>query len=320
MAAPRLLDQVRTVARLKHLSLSTERAYVNWIKRYILYQRKRRPAEMGEAEMRGFLSDPAVNRRVAASTQTVAVSALLFLYRDVLRVELSYVSGIERAKRPRRLPVVFSRTETHSVLSRLTGTHHLAAGLLYGAGLRLMECLRLRVKDVDFAASQINVRAGKGEKDRVTVLPQALSRPLQEHLARVKLLHEDDLRQGYGEAALPYAPARKYPGAAREWGWQYVFPSAKLSRDPRAGIGRRHHISADNVQRAIKRAIRQAGMAKRGSCHTLRHSFATHLIESGYDIRTVQELLGHSDVRTTMLYTHVLNRGGRGAHSPLDAG
>jgi integron integrase len=318
MDKPKLLDRVHTVARLRHLSLGTERTYSDWIKRFILFHKKRHPERMGAEEIRQFLSHLAVEGKVAASTQNVALCALLFLYRDVLGAELPYVEGITRAKRPARVPVVFTRAEVDNLMSRLSGTYKLVAGLLYGSGLRLTEAVRLRVKDVDFEYMEILVRDGKGEKDRRTILPRPLAGPLRRHLERVKLLHENDLREGLGEVYLPYALARKYPAAAREWAWQYVFPSAKLSADPRSGVTRRHHASADSVQREVKRAVRAAGITKHGGCHTLRHSFATHLLEDGYDLRTIQELLGHSDVRTTQIYTHVLNKGGRGARSPLE--
>ncbi len=315
---PKLLDQVRAVARMRHLSIRTEQAHIQWIRRYILFHGKRHPQEMGEAEIRGFISDLAVNGEISASTQTVALSALLFLYRDVLKKELPYVSNIERARRPKRLPVVFTRAEVKKVLAGLSGSHSLVAGLLYGSGLRLMECLRLRVKDLDFTYGQLTVRNGKGDKDRVTMLPESLRQPLERHLKKTKLLHDEDLEAGGGEVYLPYALARKYPQAAKEWGWQYDFPTAKRSVDPRSGKERRHHVSDASVQDAVKKAIRLAGLVKRGSCHTFRHSFATHLLEDGYDVRTIQELLGHKDIRTTMIYTHVLNRGGRGVRSPLD--
>ncbi|MGI9065090.1 MAG: integron integrase [Pyrinomonadaceae bacterium] len=314
----KLLDQVREVIRMKHYSIRTEQAYVDWIKRYIFFHDKRHPEDMSEIEIRAFISDLASKKRVAASTQTVALSALLFLYRDVLKKNLPYVEGIERAKKPERLPVVFTQSEVREVLARLDGINHLIASLLYGAGLRLMDALRLRVKDIDFERTEILVRAGKGEKDRVTMLPAAVAGPLQDHLKRVEILHQADLRHGHGEVYLPYALERKYPNAAKEWKWQYVFPAPRISLDPRTGNRRRHHRSEDSVQRAVTRAVREAALIKRGSCHTFRHSFATHLLESGYDIRTVQELLGHKDVRTTMIYTHVLNRGGFGVRSPLD--
>jgi integron integrase len=318
MSSPRLLDQVRTVIRVKHFSLSTERAYVSWIRRFILFHHKRHPKEMAEPEIRQFISHLAVDAKISASTQTVALSALLFLYREVLKQELPYIANIERAKPSKILPVVFTRREVQAVLTRLDGTHYLVACLLYGSGLRLMEAVRLRVKDIDFERNEIMVREGKGAKDRVTMLPGVARDLLQAHLQRVRALHRADLQEGFGKVYLPFALAKKDPGAATEWGWQYVFPALKRSQDPRSGIERRHHLSADHIQRAVKTAIRLAQVNRNGSCHTLRHSFATQLLEDGYDIRTVQELLGHKDVRTTMIYTHVLNRGGRGVRSPLD--
>jgi integron integrase len=320
MSQPKLLDQVRAVARLKHFSFSTEQAYVHWIRRFILFHSKRHPLDMGEQEIRHFLSNLATNLNVASSTQTVALSALLFLYKDVLKKDLPRISDIERSNRPKKLPVVFTPDEVKAVIQRLSGIYWIMANLLYGSGLRLMECVRLRVKDLDFHYNQIAVRSGKGEKDRITILPQAVKEPLRKHLAKVRLLHEEDLLDGFGEVYLPYALDRKYPNADKEWGWQYVFPASRRSIDPRSGKQRRHHISEDMLQRAVRSAIRQTGIAKPGNCHTFRHSFATHLIEEGYDIRTVQELLGHSDVRTTMIYTHVLNRGGRAVKSPVDRG
>jgi integron integrase len=314
----KLLNEVRSVLRMRHLSLRTEQAYVQWIRRFILFHNKRHPAEMGESEIRQFISDLAVNAKISASTQTVALSALLFLYRDVLKKELPYVSHIERAQQRKKLPVVFTRDEVKAVLKQMTGTNQLITSLLYGSGVRLMECLRLRVKDIDLGYNQILVRDGKGEKDRITLLPVSLKTSLVRHLQKVKLLHEEDREAGFGEVYLPHALERKYPHAARQWGWQYVFPAVGRSADPRTGRVRRHHISDNAVQVAVKKAVRAAGVNKPGSCHTFRHSFATHLLEDGYDIRTVQELLGHKDVRTTMIYTHVLNRGGRGVRSPLD--
>jgi integron integrase len=313
-----LLDQVREVARFKHLSLRTEEAYLHTIKRYILFHNKQHPSNMGPGEIRAYLSHLAADGHVTASTQNVALAALLFLYRDVLQIELPAIENIERARRPAKLPVVFTRNEVNALLRQLSGNQYLMASLLYGSGLRLMECLRLRVKDIDFEYQQLMVRAGKGGGDRVTILPRALEPALQRHLAMTKLLHEDDLANGYGSVYLPNALGRKYPSASKEWGWQYVFPAGTRSIDPRTGIVRRHHVSEDALQRAVKGAIKRAGITKPGSCHTLRHSFATHLLEDGYDIRTVQELLGHKDVRTTMIYTHVLNRGGRAVRSPLD--
>src|ERR1041385_844149 len=273
---------------------------------------------MGEVEIREFISDLAVNHGISASTQTVALSALLFLYRDVLKQELPYVSNIERARKPKRLPVVFTRDETKRILANLEGTHWLVAGLLYGSGLRLMECLRLRVKDIDSTYGQITVRDGKGEKDRITMLPTRLKEPLVRHLQKARLLYQDDLAAGYGEVFLPYALATKYPNEPKQLGWQYVFPAPHRSTDPRSGKERRHHLSETTIQKAVRNAIRNTRISKHGSCPTFRHSFATHLLEEGYDIRTVQELLGHKDVRTTMIYTHVLNRGGRGVKSPID--
>lgn len=304
--------------RLKHYSLRTEQAYLDWIRRFIRFHGRRHPREMGAAEVGAFLTHLAVEGKVAASTQNQAKSALLFLYRQVLDCELPWLDNVERAKAPKRLPVVLTQTEVQALLTRLRGTHWLLASLLYGAGLRLMEGLRLRVKDVDFKRKEILVRDGKGFKDRVTMLPMALVEPLRAHLERVRELHRRDLAAGLGAVYLPYALERKYPNAACEWIWQYVFPSIKLAVDPRSGETRRHHVQDQALQRAVKQAVRDADLSKPATPHTLRHSFATHLLEGGYDIRTVQELLGHSDVSTTMIYTHVLNKGGRGVVSPLD--
>ena len=316
--SPRLLDQVRQVARLKHLSIHTENSYTHYIRQYILFHGKRHPREMGISEIRAYLSHLAVEGHVAASTQNVARCALLFLYKQVLHIDLPHLDQIEPAKRPARIPLVFSRQEIKSLFRYLEGTPLLLASLLYGSGLRLIECLRLRVKDIDFDYQQIIVRDGKGRKDRVTMLPTSLNESLKLQLERVKLLHNQDIAQGFGAVYLPDALERKYPNANRELGWQYLFPAAKLSVDPRSNQTRRHHLGEKVLQRAIKNAIHQAGLNKNGSCHTLRHSFATHLLEEGYDIRTIQELLGHEDVRTTMIYTHVLNRGGKGIKSPLE--
>ena len=319
LAVPlRLLDQVRARIRFKHYSIRTEQAYVDWIRRFIRHFGKRHPKDMGADEVQVFLTHLAVAGRVAASTQNQAKSALLFLYKEVLAVELPWLDKVEAAKTPKRLPVVLTRNGVMSVLGCLEGSHALIARLLYGTGLRIMEGLRLRVKDVDFSRHEILVRDGKGAKDRVTMLPASLVPALREHLDRVRELHRQDLAAGHGEVYLPYALDRKYPVAAREWMWQYVFPTNSLSVDPRSGVVRRHHVQDQSVQRAIRQAVRDAGIDKPATPHTLRHSFATHLLESGYDIRTVQELLGHSDVSTTMIYTHVLNRGGRGVASPLD--
>ncbi len=317
-AKPSLLDAVRHCLRLRHYSIRTEQAYVKCIKSFILFHRKRHPREMGVEEIRQYLSHLATKGQVAASTQNQALCALLFLYREVLEVELPLIDGIVRAKRPKRVPVVLTREEVERILSLMKEPYRLMASLLYGAGLRLMECVRLRVKEVDFSYRQITVRDGKGEKDRRTVLPTSLLQPLQLQLKYARLLHEEDTRNGHGRVYLPYALSRKYPNAATEWGWQWVFPAKKLSVDPRTGEVRRHHASEDMLQAEVKKAVLSSGLAKRVSCHTFRHSFATHLLESGYDIRTVQELLGHSSVETTQIYTHVLNKGGRGVKSPLD--
>ena len=315
---PKLLDQVRDVIRRKHFSLRTERIYCDWIRRYILYHQKRHPLEMGRGEITAFLTHLARAGQVAASTQNQALSALLFLYREVFEREIGWLDGLERAKRPVRLPVVLTRDEARRVFLKLGGRHRLMAGLLYGSGLRLMECVRLRVKDVDFGYLKITVREGKGGKDRVTMLPVNLARALERELVKVRAQHEEDLARGLGEVYLPNALARKFPGAAKEWAWQYVFPSSRVSSDPRTGKQRRHHTDESVLQGAVKRAVRAAGITKAATCHTFRHSFATHLLENGYDIRTVQELLGHKDVSTTMIYTHVLNRPGLGVRSPLD--
>ncbi len=315
---PKLLDQVRDVIRRKHFSLRTERIYCDWIRRFILFHQKKHPQEMGEPEVTEFLSHLARDGLVAASTQNQALSSILFLYREVLGRQIGWLDGLERAKRPVRLPVVLTREEARRVFLNLHGRHRLMAGLLYGSGLRLMECVRLRVKDVDFGYLQITVREGKGGKDRVTMLPVNLARALERELTKVRAQHEEDIERGLGEVYLPNAVARKYPHAAREWAWQYVFPSSRLSIDPRTGQKRRHHTDESVLQTAVKQAVRSAGISKPATCHTLRHSFATHLLENGYDIRTVQELLGHRDVSTTMIYTHVLNRPGIGVRSPLD--
>jgi len=314
----KLLDQVRDAIRLKHYSYKTEQSYVAWIRRYILFHNKRHPQEMGTEEVEAFLTHLAVTENVAASTQNQALSAVLFLYRYVLQQPLTENVDAIRAKRSKHLPTVLTVAEVKAVLGAMTGTPQLMAELLYGTGMRLNEGLRLRVKDVDFGQQQIIVRDTKGNQDRVTVLPQRIVERLQAHLVLIRHQHQRDLDQGYGQVYLPYALERKYPNADRDWIWQYVFPASTRSKDPRSGIVRRHHLDPSIIQKAIKAAIRQVGIAKKASCHTLRHSFATHLLENGYDIRTVQELLGHKDVKTTMIYTHVLNRGGLGVRSPLD--
>ncbi len=315
---PRLLEQLRARIRRLGLALRTEYAYVAWARRFILANGKRHPAEMGAAEVEAFLTDLANRGKVSASTQNQALSALLFLYREVLGQQLPWMEDIRRAKRPERLPVVLSRDEVAALLDALNGVPWLMASLLYGAGLRLMECLRLRVQDIDFARREILVRHGKGGKDRRTMLPTLCIDALHVQLAHAQRIHQRDVAAGFGAVWLPHALARKYRSADREWCWQYVFPSMSRSRDPRDGIERRHHLDEGGLQRAVKVAVRRAGIDKYATCHTLRHSFATHLLESGSDIRTIQELLGHSDVATTMIYTHVLNRGGAGVISPLD--
>jgi integron integrase len=315
---PRLLDRVRDTIRRKHYSIRTEQAYVDWIRRFILFHDKRHPADLGAVELEAFLTDLAVTREVTASTQNQAQSAILFLYREVLGLDRAWLGGVTRAKIPTKLPVVLTVDEVVAVLRNLRGTHALIGRLLYGTGLRILEALRLRVKDVEFARKEILIRDGKGFKDRITMLPHGLIGPLRTHLSDVAITHQQDLNDGFGAVWLPFALARKYPLAPREWAWQYVFPSDRRSRDPRSGVIRRHHIQDQAFQRAMRQAVRDAGIHKPATPHTMRHSFATHLLESGYDIRTVQELLGHSNVSTTMIYTHVLNRGGRGVVSPLD--
>jgi integron integrase len=315
---PRLLDRVRLALRARHGSRRTEKAYVAWIRRYILFHGKRHPAEMGAAEITQFLSALAVEQNVAASTQNQALSALLFLYRSVLEQELPWLDGVVRAKRAARLPVVLTREEVRAVLRELHGPPRLMAILLYGAGLRVLECARLRVKDVDFGTNQLVVRGGKGDRDRVTMLPGTVKADLAQHLERVRSQHARDLQHGAGWVELPWALARKYPSAGREWAWQWVFPATRIYVDRVTGQRRRHHLHETVLQRAVKEAVRRAGIPKPATCHTFRHSFATHLLEDGHDIRTVQELLGHCDVSTTMIYTHVLNQGPAGVRSPAD--
>src|SRR5437870_2745576 len=318
MAEGKLLEQVSDIARFRHLSLRTEQAYLKWIKRYILFHQKRHPKDLNDEHIRQFLTHLAVKEKVAAPTQNQAFHALLFLYRHVLKQESPEIKGVERAPESRRLPVVFTKEEANAVIAHMRGAEKLIASLLYGSGLRIMEAVRLRIKDLDFGRNEVTVRDGKGEKDRLTMLPHSLAPALQVQVEAVKQLHEHDLKRGYGEVYLPYALERKYTSAAKDFIWQYLFPADKLSMDPRSDKTRRHHVNEQNVQRAVKTAVRKAGVRKNGTCHAFRHSFATHLLEDGYDIRTVQELLGHKDVRTTMIYTHVLNKGGRGVRSPLD--
>ena len=319
MTKPRLIDQVRNVLRVHHYSVRTEDNYIQWIKRYIFFHNKRHPREMGEKEIRSFLTHLAVDKHVSASTQNQALSALLFLYKKVLQIELEWIDDVVRAKRPKRLPVVLTKGEVDSLLNAMTGTSSIVVRLLYGTGMRLMEAVRLRIQDVDFEQNQIVVRSGKGDKDRITMLPSSMTDELLQHFQKVRDLHNTDLEEGYGRVYLPFALDRKYPNAGLEYGWQYCFPSMKRSVNPRTGQVGRHHINEKNIGRSIKTAARRVGIYKRVSSHTMRHSFATHLLENGYDIRTVQELLGHKDVSTTMIYTHVLNKGGRGVRSPLDA-
>ena len=316
---PKLLDRVREAIRTRHYSRRTEEAYVGWIRRFILHHNKKHPAAMGADEVNAFLSHLAVAQNVSASTQAQALSALVFLYRHVLDDPLPWLDAIVRATRPARLPVVLSRAEVGALLSRIHGPERLVASVLYGGGLRLLQALRLRVKDVDFGANLLAVRQGKGDKDRRTMLPESLRSALREQIAEVRRIHRQDLANGLGDVWLPEALSRKYPGAGRELAWQYVFPASRISIDPREGVRRRHHLDESAVQRAMKSAVRAAEIHKQAGCHTLRHSFATHLLEDGYDIRTIQELLGHADVKTTMIYTHVLQRaGGRGVRSPMD--
>jgi len=325
---PKLLDQVRAKLRLQHASIRTEEAYIQWITRFILFHKKRHPREMGSAELEAFLTHLAVDRQVSASTQNQAFSALLYLYQQVLNIELPRLDAL-RARRPERVPVVLSLEEVRAILDRMRGRERLMVELLYGTGMRLLECCRLRVKDVDFARNQILVRDTKGDKDRVVPLPQRIKEALREQVETVRAIHAKDLAAGYGRVWLPFALEEKYPHAGREFGWQYLFPSTRLSLDPRRSTDTRegqsappermrHHIHENNLQKAVRKAVLAAGMVKHVSCHTFRHSFATHLLEGGADIRTVQELLGHADVSTTMIYTHVMNKGPLGVVSPLD--
>jgi len=314
---PRLLDQVRDAIRARHYSHRTERAYAGWIRRFVLFHALRHPKDMGGAEVTAFLTHLAVERRVSASTQNQAMSALLFLYKHVLEVDLPWLDDVVRAKRPQRLPVVLSRAEVKLVLAELRGTEKLVASLLYGSGMRLLECLRLRVQDVDLERGELMIRDGKGGKDRLTLLPESLRDAVRKQLENARRTHQRDRGLGGVSVELPEAVERKYPNAGVDWAWQWVFPASR-THETAGGGRRRHHLHASVVQREMRSAVIRAGVQRRASCHTLRHSFATHLLEAGYDIRTIQELLGHKDVSTTMIYTHVLNRGGRGVKSPLD--
>ena len=315
---PRFLEQVANACRVKHLAYRTEQSYVSWVKRFILFHNKRHPRDMGPVEVRAFLTHLAVNRRVSASTQNQALNAIVFMYREVVRRDPGEFGEVARAKRPRRLPTVLTKDEVKRVLTHLEGTYGLMARLLYGTGMRLMECVRLRIKDVDFTSGTITVRSGKGDKDRVTVLPEALRDQLHSHIERLRGLYAEDRERNLAGVELPQAFAVKSPNAGVSWPWQWVFPARDISRDPRSGIIRRHHVLEDGLQRAVKRAVQLARLNKPASCHTFRHSFATHLLESGADIRSVQELLGHSDVSTTQIYTHVMAKPGLGIRSPLD--
>ena len=314
----KFLDQVRDVLRVKHYAYRTEKAYVFWIRRFILFHEKKHPSEMNSKQIQKFLTHLAVESNVSASTQNQALNALIFLYKKVLNIDLTDPIEAVRARRPTRLPVVLSKPQAFKIIDMISGESQLIVKLLYGSGLRLMECLRLRVKDVDFSMNQILVRQGKGGKDRATVLPENIQEPLQMHLKKVKAIHEDDCRRGFGHVNLPGALARKYPNASRQWAWQFVFPSRSLCKDPRSGEIRRHHLHESCVRKALKKAVTLADIHKPVGCHCFRHSFATHLLTDGYDIRTVQELLGHKDVSTTMIYTHVLNKGARAVRSPID--
>ncbi len=313
-----LLTGVKKEIRLRGYSYRTEQAYVGWVRRFIRFHNRKHPTELGKSEIEDFLSYLAIDLKVAASTQNQALNGLLFMYRHVLKSPMPQLDEVVRSKRPKRLPVVLNRREVKQILDFLEGWHWLVVALLYGAGLRVMEALRLRVKDVDFAKRSIIIREGKGNKDRITVLPTGLMEPLSRHLKNIERQHAQDLAKGFGNVALPFALARKYPGAEKKWSWQWVFPALRRSMDPRTGVYARHHLSASAVNKQLREASRRCGIIKNVSCHTFRHSFATHLLEEGYDIRTVQELLGHKDLATTMIYTHVLNRGGRGVISPLD--
>ena len=315
---PKLLDRMRLAIRTRHYSRRTEEAYIGWVRRYVRFHGTRHPAELEPSAVASYLTHLANEARVSASTQSQALSALLFLYRDVLEKDFGWLEGVVRAKRPKRLPVVLSRDEVRALLAQLDGTRWLLANLLYGAGLRLLEACTLRVKDVDLGQRQLVVRGGKGARDRVTLLPDLLIEPLTQHLAKTSAAHQRDLGAGCGRVSLPHQLAAKYPNAESEWLWQWVFPASRLYWDAGAATWRRHHVHESVLQRAVREASIRAAITKRVSCHTLRHSFATHLLEDGYDIRTVQELLGHKDVSTTMIYTHVLTRGGRGVRSPAD--
>lgn len=316
---PKVMDQLRAALRSRHYSPRTEQAYTMWVRRFLHFHNLRHPAEMCDDEINEFVTHIAVEQKVSASTQTQALSALIFFYRNVIGYNVGELSGLVRAKKSRRLPVVLTRDEVRAVLDRLEGDKWLMASLMYGSGLRLMECLSIRVQDLDFARGELTVRSGKGAKDRTTMLPESVYVPMREHLTVVKRIHKQDLADGWGRVVVPDALAYKYPSAPGEWRWQWAFPQERRWRDPKTGAQGRHHVHESIVQRTMRHAVQSSGITKHAGCHTLRHSFATHLLEAGYDIRTIQELLGHKDVSTTMIYTHVLNKGGRGVRSPLDA-
>lgn len=316
--SPRLLDQVRSVIRTMHYSYKTEKTYIHWIKRFIFFHNKKHPIDMSEKEINEFLTHLAVKGKVSSSTQNQALCAIIFLYKHVIKKEIGDLGNMVWAKKPKKIPVVFTRREVKMIIEQLSGVYRIMANLLYGAGLRLTECLKLRVKDIDFEYSQIIVRDGKGQKDRVTPLPESIKGSLLDHIEKVRKQHDSDLRSGFGEVYLPFALEKKYKNANKEWGWQYVFPASRISTDPATGIKRRHHLDESVLQKAVKTAIKKAGINKHAGCHNFRHSFATHLLEDGYDIRTVQELLGHEDLNTTMIYTHVMKKGGLGVTSPAD--
>ncbi|MCF7815369.1 MAG: integron integrase [Candidatus Cloacimonetes bacterium] len=318
MSSPKLLERVKNAIRTKHYSRKTENSYCSWIKRYILYHNKKHPKDMGEVQIRRFINHLAVKRKLSASTQNQALCAILFLYREVLGVELDRIDKIHWAKKPKRLPVIFSKEEVKAIIAKITGVYRLMTMLLYGSGLRLKECLRLRVKDIDFDNQQIFIRAGKGNKDRYTILPKAIESKLKSHIKSVENIHKRDIEAGNDSVYMPYALEKKYPNAGKKIGWHFLFPSKNLSNDPVSGIRRRHHLHERTLQRAVKKAIKRAGIRKHGGCHTFRHSFATHLLEDGVNVRAVQELLGHKNLETTMVYTHVMNKSKAGIESPAD--
>jgi integron integrase len=318
MTEKKVLDQLRELIRTKHLSIRTEKTYVQWAKRFILYHNKTHPHKMGAHEINQFLTFLAVKKNVAAATQNQALNAIVFMYKHLIGKDVRNIGDYIRAKRSQKIPVVLSKDEVQLLFNHLSGVYKLIAGILYGSGLRIMECMRLRIKDIDFKYKCITVRDGKGQKDRVTILPELITHRLKLQIEKSKIIHRQDLNDGHGTVYLPFAIERKYRNAGKDWRWQFVFPAPNLSTDPRTGIKRRHHLSENRIQREIHLAVKNASLSKPASCHTLRHSFATELLASGYDIRTVQELLGHKNLNTTMIYTHILKKGGFGVKSPLD--